>query len=160
MSIISTTSLPSVSTPPEGKVNMVQKATHWPGISHVTTSMPQTIPNPKRQAEFCLYPRYDNGGTSPSQIPRQPLRIPHAKPIYQLIAFRPFNRRRIRVNRPFLSVLRAKKPERRFCTRREGRNVLRLTPRLAVAENARLWGGSRDEMDGVNSADVAREERV
>jgi hypothetical protein len=96
--------------------------------------------------------------STPTAIP-----ISIQNPIYQLIAFRPFNRRRIRVNRPFLSVLRAKNPERRFCTRREGRNVLRLTPRAAVAENARLWGGSSDEMDGVKSADVeglSREERV
>ncbi len=83
------------------------------------------------------------------------------KACYQLMALRPFSRRRIKVNRPFLSVLRARKPERRFCTRREGRKVLRFTPRWAVAENERLCGGSSDEMDGVESADVegTREKR-
>lgn len=54
------------------------------------------------------------------------------------MALRPFRRRRIRTRRPFWDLFRARKPERRFCTRREGRNVSRFTPREAVAEKARL----------------------
>lgn len=57
------------------------------------------------------------------------------------MALRPFSRRRVSVCRPFLALLRDKKPWRRFWTRRDGRKVARRTPREAVAENERVCCG-------------------
>lgn len=133
MSIISTTSQFQVFHHWTGMVNMVQKS-HTLAWHIYPALMPSTIPPLETNPRYCNHCM---------QVP-----------IYQLIAFRPFTRRRIIVNRPFLSVLRAKKPERRFCTRREGRNVLRFTPSEAVAENERVCGGSSDEIDGARDADV------
>lgn len=81
----------------------------------------------------------------------------HPNTNYQLIFLRPFTRRRVNVCRPFLSLFRDRNPWRRFCTRREGRNVTRRTPREAVAEKERVccdcWASS-EETDRLSGVDV------